>query len=67
MRYADTFLKKHKGHPLPFLRNRFRSGEDPDVRMENFLMGRGEFSAEAQIRFEKDLVRDIELKMMGAM
>jgi len=69
MRYADTYLKqKHKGnfcHPFAVLKNRFKYGEDPDLRMENFLRGRGEFSAEAAINFERQLSRDRELRLSG--
>jgi hypothetical protein len=46
---------------------RIKPQQNPDTVMQNFLMGRGEFSAEAAISFDKKLARDRELKMMGAM
>jgi len=69
MRYADTYLKnkakREKHRPFVMLKNRFRYGEDPDLRMERFLRGWGEFSAEAEISFQKQLARNRELKMLG--
>ena len=67
MRYADTYLKNKRKNPFAVLKNRFRSGEDPDLRMERFLMAKGEFSAEASLAFDRQLERGRQMKLMGAM
>ena len=68
MRYADTYLKcKRKRQLFPILKNRFKRGQDPDLLMEQFLRAQGEFSAEASIQFDRQLARDRELHMIGAM
>ena len=53
--YVNNMKHVKHGTPIPTIRNRFKRCEDPDRRMENFLRGRGEFSPEADMRFNREM------------
>jgi hypothetical protein len=44
---------------------RFKPQENPDIRMEQFLRGRGEFSVFTDMAFERRMKRDREIKELG--